>query len=79
MWEDDDVPLFTEETYRRYAARIATKGTVQAATGMWDDDDDDVPCFDGTHRAVTVQAATGISDDDDEVAVVSWNANNKSS
>jgi hypothetical protein len=45
MWDDDDVPLFTEETFRRYAARLACKATVQAATGM-SDDDDDVPLFD---------------------------------
>ena len=76
--EDDDIPLFTEETYRLYAARIAAKGTVQAATGM-SDDDDDVPCFDGTHRAATVKAATGMSDDDDDVPVISWSATNKSS
>ena len=48
--DDDDVPLFTEETFRRYEARLAAKATVQAATGM-SDDDDDVQCFNGTHRA----------------------------
>ena len=48
--DDDDVPLFTEETFRRYEARLAAKATVQAATGM-SDDDNDVPCFNGTHRA----------------------------
>ena len=33
--DDDDVPLFTEETFRRYEARVAAaKATVQAATGM---------------------------------------------
>ena len=31
--DDDDVPLFTEETFRRYEARLAAaKATVQAAT-----------------------------------------------
>jgi hypothetical protein len=34
MWEDDDIPLFTEETFKRYAARLAATATVQAATGM---------------------------------------------
>ena len=49
--DDDDVPLFTEETFRRYEARVAAaKATVQAATGMSDDDDDDVLLFPGTHR-----------------------------
>jgi hypothetical protein len=50
--DDDDVPLFTEETFRRYEARVAAaKATVQAATGMSDDDDDDdVSLFPGTHR-----------------------------
>ena len=48
--DDDDVPLFTEETFRRYEARVAAaKAMVQAATGM-SDDDDDVPLFPGTHR-----------------------------
>jgi hypothetical protein len=48
--EDYDVPLFSEETFRRYAARLAAKATVQPETdtGM-SDDDDDVPVFDGTH------------------------------
>ena len=48
--DDDNVPLFTEETFRRYKARLAAKATVQAANGMLDDDDD-VQCFNGTHRA----------------------------
>ena len=48
--DDDDVPLFTEETFRRYKAMVAaSKATVQAATGM-SDDDNDVPLFPGTHR-----------------------------
>ena len=47
--DDDDVPLFTEETFRRYEARVAAaKATVQAATGMSDDDDDVVHEF-GTY------------------------------
>ena len=51
--DDDDVPLFTEETFRRYEARVAVaKATFQAATGM-SDDDDDVPLFPGTHRPAT--------------------------
>ena len=40
--DDDDVPLFTEETFRRYKANLAATATVKAATGM-SDDDDDVP------------------------------------
>jgi hypothetical protein len=78
--EDDDVPLFSEETFRRYAARLAAKATVQPETdtGM-SDDDDDVPVFDGTHAAATVKSATGMSDDDDDVPVIRWNRSNKSS
>ena len=65
--EDDDVPLFSEETFRRYAARLAAKATVQPETdtGM-SDDDDDVPVFDGTQGC----PATGMSDDDDDVPVI---------
>jgi hypothetical protein len=35
-------------TFKRYAERLAATVTVQAATGM-SDDDNDVPVFDGTH------------------------------
>jgi hypothetical protein len=32
MLDDDDVPMFTEETFRQYATRLAAMTTVQAAT-----------------------------------------------
>jgi hypothetical protein len=38
LFDDDNVPLFAEETYRRYAARLDAKATVQAATSMSDDE-----------------------------------------
>ncbi len=43
--DDVDVPLFSEETYRRFAARLDAKATVQAATSM-SNDDNDVSLFD---------------------------------
>jgi hypothetical protein len=66
--DDDDVPLFTEESARQYKANLAATATVKAATGM-SDDDDDVPLFD--EKALAKHAAslhaTGMSDDDDDV------------
>ena len=32
--DNDNFPLFTKETFRRYKARLAAKATVQAANGM---------------------------------------------
>ena len=60
--DDDDVPLFTEEDFRRYKANLA------AVTDMLDDDDD-VPLFDEKARAKHAASlhATGMSDDDDDV------------
>ena len=52
---DDDVPLFTEESARRYKANLAATATVKAATGM-SDDDDDVPLFD--EKALAKHAAS---------------------
>ena len=68
MCDDDDVPLFTEETFRRYKANLAATATVKAATGM-SDDDDDVPLFDEKARAKHAASlhATGMSDDDDDI------------
>jgi hypothetical protein len=34
MCDDDNVPLFTEETFRRNKANLAATATVKAATGM---------------------------------------------
>jgi N-acetylglucosamine-6-phosphate deacetylase len=52
VWEDDNVPVLTEdsETFKGYAARLAATATVQAATGMSDDDNESMtfPLFDGT-------------------------------
>ena len=68
MCDDDDVPLFTEETFRRYEVKVGSTATVKAATGM-SDDDDDVPLFDEQARAKHAASlhATGMSDDDDDV------------
>ena len=68
MCDDDDVPLFTEESFSRYKANLATTATVKAATGM-SDDDDDVPLFDEKARAKHTASlhAMGMSDDDDDL------------
>jgi hypothetical protein len=49
-WDDGDVPLYTKETFQRCTAKFAAMATDQAATGMSNDDDDDVPLFVGTHK-----------------------------
>jgi hypothetical protein len=68
MCDDDDVPLFTEETFRRYKVNLAATATVKAATGM-SDDDNDVPLFDEKARTKHAASlhATGMSDDNDAV------------
>jgi hypothetical protein len=52
IWEDDDVPLFSKETFKLYAAAArltaTATATVQADTGM-SDDDNDVTLFNETH------------------------------
>ena len=75
MWEDDDVPLFTQESFDRYHARIA------ASVAALEDPDDDVPLFTqerfAAARAAAAAAATAaiarktaMEDPDDNVPSV---------
>jgi hypothetical protein len=75
MWGDDDVLLFTDETFKRstgIATRLAEslpqrhschQNVRELQLG------NDIPLYYGTHKAATVKAATCMSGDDDDVPV----------